>query len=182
MSGERETEAQATEREILKARARALAAIPKEEDESGTNIKIIEFKLAKERYAVEHRFVREVQQLSELTPIPGTPPFLIGIVNVRSQILPVIDIKKFFDLPETGITDLHATIIVQAAGIELGILADLIIAGHSLPVAKLQPSLPTLTGIRAEYLKGVTADGLVVLDVARILSDPKIVVKDSVGY
>jgi purine-binding chemotaxis protein CheW len=99
---------------------------------------------------------------------------------VRGQILPVIDIKKFFDLPEHGITDLHKVIIVHHEEMDLGVLADVIFGVRAIPLNALQPSLPTLTGIREEYLKGVTAERLVVLDVTRILADPRIIVQEEV--
>jgi purine-binding chemotaxis protein CheW len=92
----------------------------------------------------------------------------------------VIDIKKFFDLPEHGITDLHKVIIVHHEKMELGILADLIVGVRTVSLNALQPSLPTLVGIREEYLKGVTAERLVVLDVARILTDQRIIVQEEV--
>jgi purine-binding chemotaxis protein CheW len=63
---------------------------------------------------------------------------------------------------------------------ELGILADAILGVRSITVEELQPALPTLTGIRAEYLKGITKDPLAVLDVEKILSDEKILVNDAV--
>jgi purine-binding chemotaxis protein CheW len=64
---------------------------------------------------------------------------------------------------------------------ELGILADAILGVRSLALEELQPALPTLTGIRAEYLKGITKQPLVVLDVEKILSDEKILVNDGVS-
>jgi len=141
---------------------------------------LLEFRLARERYALENRWVQEVCPLKELTPLPCTPPFVLGIVNVRGRILPVFDLKKFFDLPEQGLTDLHRLIRVRGDDLELGLLADVIVGVRSLPVDSLQVSLPTLTGIRSDYLKGVTAERLVVLDLARILADPKIIVHDEV--
>ena len=51
---------------------------------------------------------------------------------------------------------------------------------RSVAADSLQPTLPTLTGIRAEYLKGVTDERLVVLDLERVLADPKIIVHDEV--
>ena len=63
---------------------------------------------------------------------------------------------------------------------ELGILADAILGVRSITVEELQPALPTLTGIRAEYLKGITKDPLAVLDIEKILSDEKILVNDGV--
>jgi purine-binding chemotaxis protein CheW len=105
---------------------------------------------------------------------------VLGIVNVRGHILPVLDFKKFFDLPEQGLTDLHRIIFVRGHDLELGLLADVIVGVRSIPEESLQPSLPTLTGIRSEYLKGVTAERLVVLDLDRILTDQKIIVHQEV--
>lgn len=165
---------------VLRARARALARPPELAPAAETLLEVLEFGLAQERYAMETRYVHEVYPLKELTPLPGTPPFVLGIVNVRGRILPVLDIKRFFDLPEQGLTDLHRIIIVHGHDLELGLLADAIVGVRSIPVGSLQPSLPTLTGIRGEYLKGVTAEHLVVLDLDRILADPKIIVHEEV--
>lgn len=165
---------------ILKERAQALARVPQAPPTDEVLLEILEFRLAKECYAVETRHVQEVHPLRELTPLPGTPPFLRGIVNVRSRILPVLDLKRFFGLPEQGLTDLHRIILVRGHDLELGLLADVVAGVHTLPAGSLQPSLPTLTGIHAEYLKGVTDERLVVLDLDRVLTDPKIIVHEDV--
>ena len=165
--------------EILRARARALAR-PPEDAPAAALLDVLEFRLAQERYALETRYVREVCPLKDLTPLPCTPPFVLGIVNVRGRIVPVLDPKKFFDLPEQGLTDLHRIIVVEGSEVEFGLLADATVGVRSIPADTLQPSLPTLTGIRSEYLKGVTAERLVVLDVGRILADPKIIVHEEV--
>jgi purine-binding chemotaxis protein CheW len=165
---------------ILRARALALARAPRPEAAAGTMLELLEFRLASERYALESRHVQEVHPLQDLTPLPCTPPFILGIVNVRGRILPVLDLKKFFDLPERGLTDLHRIILVRGHGLELGLLADVIVGVRSVAADSLQPSLPTLTGIRADYLKGVSEERLVVLDLDRLLSDPKIIVHEDV--
>jgi purine-binding chemotaxis protein CheW len=162
--------------QIMRARARVLARIPERAPAQGSMLELLEFRLAQERYAIETRFVQEVHPLSELTPLPGTPSFMLGIVNLRGRILPVYDLKRFFDLPERGITDLHRVIFVQGHDLELGLLADVVVGVRSLAADQLQPSLPTLTGVRADYLKGVTDERLVVLDLDRVLSDPKILI------
>ena len=167
-------------RQILRERARALAQRPERTGTSQDWIDVLEFSLAQERYAVESRYVDEVCAFKELTPLPCTPPFLLGIVNVRGCILPVIDLKKFFDLPEKGLTDLHRIIVATDQDVELGLLADVIVGTRAIPAASLQPSLPTLTGIREEYLKGVTADRLIVLDLPRILASPRMIVHEEV--
>ena len=165
---------------ILRARAKALARAPPPAPAADTMLELLEFRLASEGYALESRHVQEVHPLRELTPLPCTPPFILGIVNVRGRILPVVDLKKFFGLPERGLTDLHRIILVRGHGLELGLLADVIVGVRSVAADSLQPSLPTLTGIRADYLKGVTEERLVVLDVERLLSDPRIIVHEDV--
>jgi len=179
MTGETRNSAVPDASHILRARAQALARLPARAS-AESSLQLLEFRLARESYALETRHVREVYPLKNLTPLPCTPPFVLGIVNVRGRITPVIDIKKFFDLPDQGLTDLHRIILVRGDGIDLGLLADVIVGVRTLPVDSLQASLPTLTGIRADYLKGVTADRLVVLDLDRILADPKIIVHDEV--
>ena len=166
--------------EILRARARALAQPPEDAPSAETMLEVLEFRLAQERYALETRYVREVHPLKDLTPLPCTPPFVVGIVNVRGRILAVLDLKKFFDLPDQGLTDLHRIILLEGNDLELGLLADATVGVRSIAADSLQPSLPTATGIRSEYLKGVTAEHLIVLDVTRILGDPKIIVLEEV--
>jgi purine-binding chemotaxis protein CheW len=173
------TGAQAVRR-VLHERALALARRAAPPPAAHTLLEVLEFRLASERYAVETRHVREVHPLRSLTPLPCAPAFVRGIVNVRGHITAVLDIKRFFDLPEEGITDLHRVVLVQGQGMEVGLLADAIVGVHSIPLSDLQEQLPHLTGIRADYLKGVTAQGLVVLDAQRLLQDPKIIVEEEV--
>lgn len=168
------------DREILRARARALARPPESPPAADASLELLEFRLARECYGLETRHVHEVYPLKDLTPLPCVPPFVLGIVNVRGRVTPVIDIKKFFDLPDKGLTDLHRIILVRGNDLEFGLLADVIVGVRTIPVDSLQPSLPTLTGIRADYLKGVTAERLVVLDLDHILADPKIIVHEEV--
>ena len=168
-------------RQILRARAQQLAAEAPAAVLPGAQIEVLEFVLAQEHYALETALVREVYPLKELTPLPGTPRFVLGIANVRGRIMSVIDIKKFFDLPEKGLTDLNRIIILQDGAMEFGVLADSIVGARWLALAELQSSLPTLTGIRSEYLKGITGQRLVVLDAKKLLADRSIVVDEEVA-
>lgn len=164
---------------ILRARARTLARAP-EREVSGPTIEVVEFSLAYERYALETACIAEVYPLEDLTPLPCTPAFVLGLVNVRRRIFPVIDLKRFFDLPEQGITDLHRILLVDAQGLKFGIVADAIAGVRQIPLARLQPALPTMNGIRVEYLKGITPDRLVVLDGNAVAADRRILVHEEV--
>ncbi len=166
-------------KQILRARAEALARQP-DKAQAVDTLEFVEFLLAYEKYAVESRYVREIYPLENLTPLPCTPAFVLGIVNLRGEILSVIDIKKFFDLPEKGLTDLNKVIVLQSDNMLFGILADAVLGVRHVPRAEIQPSLPTLTGIREKYLRGVTRDRTVVLDAEKLLADEKIIVKEPV--
>jgi len=156
---------------ILKARAKALAREPEAGNLAGGALEVVSFVLAHETYGIESVYVREVYPLRQLTPVPCTPPFVLGIINVRGQILSVVDLKKFFDLPENGLSDLNKVIIIHHEAMEFGILADRVLGVRSIPLAEIQPTLATLAGIRAEYLRGITRERLVILAAEKILSD-----------
>ena len=167
-------------RSILQNRAEELATEHREEGINENAIEVLEFILADEHYAVESIYIREVYPMREFTHIPGTPPFVLGLINIRGQILSVIDIRRFFDLPVKGLSDLNRVMVIQTPKMEMGILADRIIGVRHVSQDTLQPSLPTLTGIRAEYLRGISRDGLVVLDVQKMVADPKLAVNEEV--
>ena len=166
---------------ILRKRAKVLAKELEPEQDAGAILDILEFRLNYETYAIELRWVAETYPLKELTPLPCIPPFVAGIINVRGRILSVIDIRKFFDLPEKGLTDLNKVIIVHDGEMEFGILAVEILGTRSIPLAEMQPPLPTLTGIREEYLKGLTRERTAILDVKRLLGDKNLIVNEEIG-
>lgn len=163
---------------ILRRRAKSLAAEVREDEVSGESIEVVEFMAAHERYGFETRHVREVCRLNEITTIPGTPPFVAGIINLRGEILPVIDIRRFYELPEKGLSDLNRVIILSSRTMEFGVLADSIVGVKSVAMSDIERSLPTLTGVREEYLLGITKNRVVILDGEKLLSDRKIIVCD----
>ncbi|RZA10077.1 MAG: chemotaxis protein CheW, partial [Lysobacteraceae bacterium] len=90
----------------------------------------------------------------------------------------VVDLKTFFGLPDEGLTDLHRVLRVGNDEMEFGVLADLELGLLHVEPHSLQPPLPTLTGIGAEYVRGITPDRLIVLDMAAILRDPRLQVDE----
>lgn len=165
--------------DILEIRAKKLAEKEIERDIEEF-IEIVEFRLANECYGVECTYVREVYPLKDLTPIPGTPAFVLGILSVRGEIISVVDLKKFFEMPENGLTDLTRVIILTNGDMQFGILAEEVTGTLSLPLNHIQPPPPTLTGIRVEYLRGVAHNHLVVLDAHKLLTDKKMIVHQEV--
>jgi purine-binding chemotaxis protein CheW len=156
-------------RRVLAARAR-VAARPQGTTCEARRIEVLAFALAGERYAVETRHVVEVRALTDLTPLPCTPPWLAGVLNLRGQVLAVIDLRRFFELPDCGLTELNRVVVLRGCATQFGLLADSIEGNQMVDVAGLQDGLATLTGVRAQFLKGITGQMLAVLDGDRLLA------------
>lgn len=165
---------------ILHQRAQDLAR-PLGIETAGTEeFEVIEFCLGEERYSIESSVVREVFPLTELVKVPCTPSFVLGIINMRGEIVSVVDLKKLFDLPEKGISDLRRVLLLEGKGMLFGIVVDQLIGVRTLAIEAIQGGLPALGGRNSDYLKGLTADRMIVLDGDRLLGDPKIRVYETV--
>jgi purine-binding chemotaxis protein CheW len=167
------------DRSILKARAKALARLARQ-DSVAHRMDIVVFQLAHEMYAVEASFVSEVYPLRELTTLPGTPPFVLGIVNVRGRIVSIVNLKSFFNLPEKGLTDFNKVIVITDGRMEFGLLSDALLGLRSVSSVDIHSSLAALPGIGADFTKGVTPDRIVILDSLRLLSEPRLVIHQTV--
>ena len=162
--------------EILHSRAAQLALEPDSDAHDKNMMEIVAFILAGEIYGIESSFVREVTQLKNVTQLPGTPSFVFGITNVWGTLLSVINLKNLLQLPARGITDMNKILIVRTPDLEVGLLVDDVKGIQMISPDTLQTSLATLTGVQSDYLRGVTRDQWVVLDIQKILADPRIIV------
>ena len=167
-------------RRILVARARAEAR-PEARPDDRERLEVLAFTLAGETYGVETCHVREVCQLKNLTPLPCTPPFLAGVMNLRGRILAIIDLRKFFELPTRGLTELNRVIVLSGLDSELGLLADSIDGVRPVITSDLREGLSTLTGSYEKFLKGVTGQMLAVFDGGRLLADAGLKVNEQVN-
>jgi len=163
---------------ILKKRALLYARELKREEEETDQLTILEFHLGSEKYGIESNYVNRVHLLKDLTFLPGIPAFIRGIINVHGKITPVIDIKKFFEIPEQTQAQSDKVIIVTLDGAWFGLLADDVLGLSLVPVSSIQSSLPTLSGVREAYLKGVTDDQVVILDPREWLKDKSLLVHE----
>ncbi|MBF0399145.1 MAG: purine-binding chemotaxis protein CheW [Magnetococcales bacterium] len=161
----------------LQERAKRSAREFATRNEEGKIFTVVEFSINSECYAIELIHIREIFPLKELTEIPGVPPFIRGVVNMRGQIISVVDIRQFFELPAKGFSDSSRIIVLRSPEMEYGILADAILGIRAIPESETVPGLPTLTGIRQDFLKAITHNQTVILDGKKLLSDPKMVVK-----
>ena len=156
--------------QILRDRARALAQSVEHDSQDDNPIKVVEFLLGQETFAFEARYVREIYRLKDLTPLPCTPPHVLGIMNVRGLMLAVIDVRTLFQLSQDTTTDRDAVVIIHGGGKEVGVLTDGTLGVRLLSQRDVHPAPPTLTGVRAEYLRGVTSQHMVILEAAKLLA------------
>ncbi len=168
-------------KQILRDRAKRLAVRPEADRETEQTMDVVELRLAGERYAIEMSYIREVCPLKDLTPVPCTPSFILGVINVRGQLLSVTDLRELFDLSKNELTEDARVIIVMNDEMELGILGESIIGERNIPVSRVRSEVANLTGMRDRFIKGVTNERLAVLDIASLLTDNRIVVNEEVG-
>ena len=162
---------------ILRARAEQLARPPEAEAQGTHILEILEFALGKERFGFASSCVREVFPLTEITPLPGLPAHVLGVVNVRGRILSVMDIRRLLEFGNIGLTNLNKAIILHHGDMELAVLADEVTGVYAIDVDEGQHSLPTLSISQEAYLYGVTKDRVVVLDAEKLLASKDLLVK-----
>ena len=168
-----------TDQEILKARALELSkTIAKPGESPDQQLEMVGFYMAPERYCIESSFLQEVLILKELTFIPGVPSFIQGIINLRGQVMSIMNLRKFLDLKETGISEQNKIMIVSHKGLEIGILVDRIKGMFTIGVSEIDPALINFGGQGREFIKGVTREGVIVLDCAALLESKKILIQD----
>jgi purine-binding chemotaxis protein CheW len=167
-----------TNRILLERAAQSARLI--EESVPNESIEVVAFQMANESYAVETSFVREVCPLTNLTPVPCTPPLVLGVINLRGEICPVVDLKRLFGMPTRGLTNVTRAVIVRDAQREFGIVADVVLGIRSVPVSRITPPPPVLRDVHARLLRGLTDEGMVILDAASVLRDSAFVVNELV--
>lgn len=166
---------------ILSERARALAKPPDEAPTPEEVLELLVLSLAGERYGVETTHVLEVLPLRGLTPVPCTPPFILGVVNHRGRILPVLDFRRLLELTGQGATEGSRAVAVEAGGMTFGILADAVTGAVRVPAHELASPPVTLGGDRQTFIRGVTGEMVAVLDLEALARDPRITVNEEVG-
>jgi purine-binding chemotaxis protein CheW len=162
---------------VLEERARALARSSDADETSGETIGMVVLAVGDERYGVEVQDVQEIEPLDKITPIPGTPAFWSGVVNLRGSMYPVLDIERYLGLPVSEAVESPKVALVSRNGLSVGLLVDEVPEIRPVKVSEIGP--PVADGSsKAEVVRGVTPDMLSVLDLEALLSDPALVIED----
>ncbi|MBI1722856.1 MAG: purine-binding chemotaxis protein CheW [Gemmatimonadetes bacterium] len=154
-------------RELLEQRARALAR-PAAPAQAHDAIEVITFALANEVYAIESRFVIEVFRLTDLSPLPGAKPPVFGVTGWRGELLTILDLRPVLGLSVGALDDLGRVIVLGEERPAFGVLADAVRELVTLQESALRDTPESVAASR-EYLRGVTADAVLVLDAEKLL-------------
>lgn len=171
-----ETGRATTVEQVLRERARALAT-PLGSAETGDLLEVIQFRWGKETYAIESRYVREAYRLRDITRVPCTPHWILGLVNVRSQVLAVVDIRSFLGLSTPPPQPDSRLLILQDHAGQFGMLVDFIEGILQLEQDSIGPASVLGPNVREEYVLGVTPERLILLSGQSIVSDPRLEVQ-----
>jgi purine-binding chemotaxis protein CheW len=128
--------------------------------------------LAHEEYGVDILAVREIRGWTPVTRIPQAPPYVLGVLNLRGAIVPVIDMRLRFGLPREEYTANTVTVIVTVAGRNFGVVVDAVSDVLDVKPDNLRPVPDMGTTVDTEYLKGLTAVDermVLLLDVDKLL-------------
>jgi purine-binding chemotaxis protein CheW len=139
----------------------------------GLGGKYLTFFLDAEEYGLEILKVREILGLMPITRVPRTPESVRGVINLRGKVIPVIDLRVRLELDATEATGQSCIIVVQAGGVEFGVIVDRVSEVSSIEEASIEPT-PTLgADARTEYLLGLAKSQdrvKLLLDIDRVLS------------
>lgn len=161
---------------ILQERSQTLAA-QKTDATRGQGEEILVFRLGDGRYSIPAHAIREVQPLTNYTPLPSTPPFIIGLVNIRGRLLTALDLRPLLDIPHHPPGEQAYLFIINTNNTEIGMLADAIIeVRHS--DTELAQAISTTTGRGVTWVRGIDHNLNVSIDPALLLEDPRIIVNN----
>lgn len=144
-------------------------------------IEVVEFILGDHNYGFVLEQIREICPVGGLCYIPGGPHFALGVINLRGEIIPILDLQAFIGLNSQAAAaqawksgDAKA-VIFETDLFTVGFLADEVKGAEKIPDSMLHHGVETLCGVNAEYVQAVTAERMIILDAQRLLNDTRLI-------
>jgi len=146
---------------------------------TGQELKVACFKVQGQPYAVDIMKIKQIIRPQKITPLPRSPAFLEGVIQLRGVVIPVIDLRKRFALGPAADKIERKVIIVGVERYIVGLIVDEVTEVITLPRGEIQPPPRVIKGIHSDYLLGVCRykdEILLILNLDEILSSEE---KDS---
>jgi purine-binding chemotaxis protein CheW len=142
--------------------------------EGAGSTQLVSFRLAEEEYGIEITKIREIILMGEITQVPQTPHYVKGLINLRSTVIPVVDLRTRFGLPEGELTDESRIMVLHVGTKTIGIVVDAVSEVLRVNHDQMAPPPPTVAGLGQEYLTGLVKLEerlLIMLDIDKILGE-----------
>jgi purine-binding chemotaxis protein CheW len=140
--------------------------------EGETVFHLVTFHLGREEYGVEIGSVQEIIRATDITPVPGAPAHVRGVINLRGKIIPVADLRKRMGLPPVEATDAQRIVVVELGEKRIGMLVDSVSQVIKVPSGVVEEMPEEATSIDENYIRGVgKLDNrlIIILDLNRAL-------------
>jgi purine-binding chemotaxis protein CheW len=134
---------------------------------------VVSFKLGSEEYGVDIAQVQEINRMVAVTHVPRAPQFMEGVINLRGQLIPIIDLRSRFGMPRAEHTKSTRIVVTEIAAKRVGMVVDSVSEVLRLPAGQIEDAPEMITGVDTEYIRGVgkIEDRLIILlDLAKIIS------------
>ena len=144
------------------------------EDNDDTIIQWVTFHLENEKYGIKVMQVQEVLRMTEIAPVPGAPHYVLGIINLRGNVVTVIDTRRRFGLADVENDDETRIVIVEANNNVVGILVDSVAEVVDLKMSEIETAPNVGNDESSKYIQGVSSrenELLILVDVNKLLSD-----------
>jgi len=135
---------------------------------------LVGFRLDQEEYGIAITKVQEIILVGEITRVPQTPDYIKGLINLRSTVIPIVDLRRRFGLHEQDATDETRIMVVNVLGKTIGIIVDAVSEVLRVSNNQIAPPPPTVAGLGREYLTGLVKLEnrlLILLDIDKILGE-----------
>ncbi len=135
---------------------------------------MISFAISEEDYGVDIQTVKEVIRHREITRLPKAPPFVKGVINLRGDVIPIVDLRERFGMEQQEYTDMTRVMVVEVGGRSIGMVVDSVSHVLRIEQDQIEPPPPCVGKISEEYIRGVgkVAEKLIVLlNIDKILSE-----------
>ncbi|WP_054694379.1 chemotaxis protein CheW [Syntrophomonas palmitatica] len=139
---------------------------------SGNEIQVVAFQLGKEEYAVDILNVQEINRLLNITRVPRAEKHIDGVINLRGNIIPVINLHKKFNLQSSGNEEDKRIIVFEFEDVKAGIIVDEVSEVLRLNTADIEATDRVYNSINADHIKGIAKVQerlLILLDLQKIL-------------
>ncbi|TAM74140.1 purine-binding chemotaxis protein CheW [bacterium] len=140
---------------------------------SGEMIQVVSFSLGNEEYGVDIAQVQEINRMVQITHVPRAPHFMEGVINLRGQLIPIIDLRARFDMPRVEHTKNTRIVVTEIGSKRVGMVVDAVSEVLRVPVEQVEEAPEMITGVETEYIRGVGKLGdrlIIMLDLQRVIS------------